>query len=75
MNCPLKENGSKINNMLFHTKFENSKQHGLIFIDQETGNHKYEVNMTETNPNFIVDEIDGQLYYISSNKLTAYSLK
>ena len=58
-----------------HTKFENSKQHGLIFIDQETGNHKYEVNMTETNPNFIVDEIDGQLYYISSNKLTAYSLK
>ena len=58
-----------------HTRFENGKDRGLIFIDQTNGKHKYVIKMPEKEPIYIVDEIDGQLYYITDTKLTAYTLK
>ena len=57
-----------------YTKLESGKR-GLIFIDQNTGKHKFEVVMEESDPKYVVDEIDGILFYINGGKLSAFQLK
>lgn len=56
------------------TTIENDRN-GLIFLDPSTGKERFFVVLNEKDPKYIVDEIDGVLFYLSKFTLKAYDLK
>ncbi|MBK9735150.1 MAG: PQQ-binding-like beta-propeller repeat protein [Saprospiraceae bacterium] len=68
------QNKSSVRFPYVYTKLKNGKK-GLIFIDPKTGKDKFDIEMTDGEPSYIVDDTDGVLFYINNSKLTAYNLK
>lgn len=46
-----------------------------MFLNPENGNERFDIELDESDPNFIVDEIEGVLFYLNKTSLSAYSLK
>ena len=56
------------------TKLSNGKR-GLIFLDPSNGKERFDVPIEEKDPDYIVDDIDGCLFYMSKSSLKAYDVK
>lgn len=69
-----KQNSTSSEYPYVFTKLKNGER-GLIFIDADTGKERLDVLMDEKAPNYIVDDIDGVLFYLNKNSLIAYDLK
>lgn len=55
------------------TKSE-SGERCLIFINPRTGEENYSIPMKEKTPTYVIDEIDGVVYYINKTELKAIKL-
>ena len=69
-----KQNRSSYDFPYVLTKNKQSKK-CLMFLNPENGNERFDIELDESDPNFIVDEIDGVLFYLNKTSLSAYSLK
>lgn len=48
---------------------------GLYLIDANNGAEKMEIVMDEKSPNYILDEVDGVIFYLSNDSLKAFDIK
>ncbi|MGE5355053.1 MAG: hypothetical protein ACM3PT_02360 [Deltaproteobacteria bacterium] len=69
-----KQNQSSYDFPFVLTKNKQSKK-CLMFLNPENGNERFDIELDESDPNFIVDEIDGVLFYLNKTSLSAYNLK
>jgi len=56
------------------TKLE-SGDRGLIFLNPSSGDEKFTVTMKEKAPNYVIDEIDGVVFYLNNSELKAIDIK
>jgi len=56
------------------TKLTSGKR-GIILIDPETGEERFELKMDESSPNYIVDDVDGIVFYLSKSQIQALDIK
>lgn len=52
-----------------------NKKNGIIFLDPSSGKENFSIMMNENNPNFVVDEVDGVLFYLNNTELKAIDIK
>ncbi len=69
-----KQNSGSSSYPYVFTKLENKKR-GLIFLDSNSAKERFDIVMDEKDPNYILDEIDGVIYYLSNTKLKAIDIK
>lgn len=68
-----KQNRSSNDFPYVFTKLKSNKT-GLIFLDPENGEERFEIELDEKNPDYIVDDIDGLLFHRGKTALKAYDL-
>lgn len=69
-----KQNRSSVGYPFVHTKIDKKKK-GLVFINPFTGAERFFILMDEDDPSYLIDEIDGVLFHLDKNALTAYDLR
>lgn len=68
-----KQNSTSAVYPFVHTKVK--KNQTLIFLDANTGKERFDVSLKGKKPKYIVDEVDGILYYVNKGSVVALDLK
>ncbi|MEM9545254.1 MAG: hypothetical protein AAGA77_04740 [Bacteroidota bacterium] len=69
----MQQNRSSFRFPYVYTKNGKGKK-GLMFLNPTSGKERFFLLMEENEPNYIVDNVDGILFYMDKNKVYSYSI-